>query len=97
MNAKIKRMSRRRAKKAVIKIYLNQIHGYLSESLKGFIGKEINSLTINELKSELVDRFRLFQSVEEDINDPNSILLTLHPQLESIRFYQPPVRFEVVE
>ena len=57
----------------------------------------MNDITIDEIKTELVKKSRLYQSIEADHNDPNSILVTLHPQLESIRFYQPPVRFEVSE
>lgn len=51
MNAKIKRMSRRRAKKAVVKAYTNLMQAYLRRCLGKFEGNEINNITIDEIKA----------------------------------------------
>lgn len=99
MNAKIKRMSRRRAKKAVAKIYTNLMHAYLRKALGNFEGKKINRITMDDISTAIKNSFPFFESIEAYPNDANSILVTLSPQLESINLnlYQPTVRLVVTK
>jgi hypothetical protein len=53
LNAKIKRMSRRRAKKAVVKKYVATIHMILNKACASYVGEKLDSKTIAGLKNAI--------------------------------------------
>lgn len=100
MNAKIRRMSYRRAKKALKKLYINEVKESLRTLLfRDFSGQKINDVKISDIKTALMNMVSSgIQNgvlVQPDPDDKNRIIVNYPRALEKYDFNPEPTRVMV--